>query len=55
MVLLRPSVSSLCTRGAAVALKTSACDALDPITLEKVRDGLSMPPFCLHDHSCRTW
>ena len=54
MVLLRPSASSLWTRGAAVALKTSACDALGPITLENVRRGPSMPPFCLHNYSCRT-
>ena len=54
MVLLPPFVSSLCTMGAAVALKTSACDALGPITPENVRDGPSVPAFRLHKHDCLT-
>ena len=54
MVLLRPSVSSLCTMGAAVALKTSACDAFGPITLENVRGGPSVPAFRLHEYGCHT-
>ena len=35
--------------GDAVALKTSACDALGPITLENVRGGPSVPAFCLQN------